>query len=106
MLLVYIYEYILLLIATIGTLTLVKKYRVATFNQVLAERKSVASASVVLAIFFTLLIGLRPMENGMAYMWADSANYNYTYQIREGIQFRLDLQAENLIWDNLFDVWV
>lgn len=105
MLLVYIYEYILLLIATIGTLTLVKKYRVATFNQVLAERKSVASASVVLAIFFTLLIGLRPMENGMAYMWADSANYNYTYQIREGMQFWFDLQAENLIWDNLFDMW-
>lgn len=104
MLLVDIYEYILLLIATIGTLNLVKKYRVATFNQVLAERKAVASASLVLAVFFTFLIGLRPM-GAMAWMWSDSANYNYSYNMREGAQFFFDPHAENLIWDNLFDWW-
>lgn len=100
-----LYEYILLLIATIGTLTLAKKYRVATFNQVLAERKAVESASIVLAVFFTLLIGLRPMGSGLSWMWADSANYDYSYNMREGMQFYFNPHTENLIWDNLFDWW-
>lgn len=100
-----LYEYILLLIATVGTLNLAKRYRVTTFNQVLAERKAVASASIVLAVFFTLLIGLRPMGPGLSWMWADSANYNYSYNMREGAQFFFDPHAENLIWDNLFDWW-
>lgn len=104
MLLVNIYLYILLLIATFGTLTLTKKYRVATFNHVLAERKSVASASILLAVFFTLLIGLRPM-GAMSWMWADSANYNFSYNLREGLPFFFDPKAENLIWDNMFDWW-
>lgn len=105
MLLVDIYEYILLLIATIGTLTLAKKYRLATFNQVLAERQSVANASIMLAVFFTLLIGLRPMGPGMSWMWGDSAGYNFQYNIRVGNPFFLDIDTENLIWDNLFDFW-
>lgn len=100
-----IYEYILLLVATIGTLTLAKRYRVAIFNQGLAEQKSVASMSIVLAVFFTFLIGLRPIENGMAAMWADTANYCYSYNLREGMQFWFNPHAENLIWDNLFDWW-
>lgn len=100
-----IYEYILLLVATIGTLTLAKRYRVAIFNQGWAEQKSVASMSIVLAVFFTFLIGLRPIENGMAAMWADTANYCYSYNLREGMQFWFNPHAENLIWDNLFDWW-
>lgn len=105
MLLVEIYEYILLLVATIGTLTLVGHYRFATFNQRLAERKSVAAASVALVVFFTLLMGLRPMENGKAWLWADSANYLFMYNLQEGAPFTLNLQTENLIWDNLFNFW-
>lgn len=105
MLLVDIYEYILLLIATIGTLTLAKKYQLATFNQVLAERQSVANASIMLAVFFALLIGLRPMGPSMAWMWADSAFYLHGYNLSEGMLFLFDPQAENFIWDNLFDFW-
>lgn len=104
MLLVDIYEYILLLIATIGTLNLTKKYKMATFNQVLAERKSVASASIVIAVFFSFLIGLRPLGN-MSWMWADTVNYEFIYNAHEGKHFFFTLQTENLIWDNIFDWW-
>lgn len=103
MLLVYIYQYIFLLITTIGTMTLVKQYRVANFNQALSERKSVSSASVVLAVFFTLLIGLRPMENGMSVMWADSAHYYYGYQKLEGSPFEWEFSTDEPIWEYLFN---
>lgn len=102
MLLVNIYEYILLLVATIGTLTLAKKYRRATFNQVLAERKSVALASIMLAVFFTLLIGLRPMGPGLSYMWGDSANYYNGYLMAEGDSFFIDFSVDEYLWQALF----
>lgn len=105
MLIVDLYENILLFVATIGTLILARKYKVATFNQVLAERKMVANASIFLCIFFSVLIGMRPMENGMAYMWADSAVYNNLYNESEGMPFVFNPQTENLIWDNLFYWW-
>lgn len=103
MLLVDIYEYILLLVATIGTLSLAKKYRVTAFNQVLAGRKTVEPASIMLAVFFTLLIGLRPMENGMAWMWADSANYYRGYLMQEGYPFQWELSTHEPIWEYLFN---
>lgn len=58
---------------------------------------------IILAIFLTLLIGLRPLEQ--AWMWADTGNYKHAYNAQEGNAFYFDGNATNIIWDNLFNYW-
>lgn len=103
--LVDIYQYLLLLIATIGTFIITDKYKVARFNYSLANRSRSNTVALLLCIFFTLLIGLRPMGPGLSGMWADSANYNYVYNMREGMPFIFNPLTDNIIWDNLFTFW-
>lgn len=103
MLLVDIYKYILLLVATIGTLVLTKKYKVATFNRASVESKAADPVSVVLCLFFAILIGLRPMEGGMGWIWGDSYNYYGGYLMQEGIASEWKFSFNEPIWGLLFN---
>lgn len=96
-----IYNYIFLFIATIVTVTVTKKYRVKTFKGSVVDTRMSDGIGLLLCVFFTFFIGLRPSGAG----FGDSSNYIYSYNICEGMQFWFDPHAENLIWDNLFDWW-
>lgn len=96
-----LYQYIFLFIATIATIVVTNKYRVRTFNSTIADTRLSDSIGLILCIFFAFFIGLRPPGAG----FGDSSNYIFSYSQREGTMFWFDSNAENLIWDNLFDWW-
>lgn len=103
--LVEIYEYLILLIVTIWTIQLSKQYSINTFNSLRSTYKKQENVILIFVAFLILLIGLRPMGPDTSWMWADSANYKHSYNIREGYSFVFNPYTENLIWDNLFDWW-
>ena len=105
MLLVDIYRYLILFIVGIWTYQLCQQYRARKFNSKSVNAASPQFGIIVLAIFLTLLIGLRPMDDRMSWMWVDSYNYKLMYNTSVGNPFVFNSLAENLIWDNLFNFW-
>lgn len=105
MLLVEFYRYFILIIVTIWTFRLSKQYQVGKFDPVKSNFKKQEVAIVLFAIILIFLIGLRPLENGMAWQWVDTGNYYRSYLQIEGDYFYFDSKATNLIWDNLFNFW-
>lgn len=71
------------------------KYRVGYSSMVIKN-----TFIFLLAIFFILLIGLRPTDD---FWFADSYWYNYNYNAQEGNPFVFTIDTSNVIWDNLFD---
>lgn len=56
---------------------------------------------LVVAMFFTVFVGLRPIAGE----FVDMMNYYGSYVLHEGSMFIFKPTAENLIWDNLFSWW-
>lgn len=59
-------------------------------------------SALLLCIFMVLFIGLRPVS---AEYFCDMSNYAKFYYLAEGMPYKINLAAQNLIWDNLFFLW-
>ncbi len=105
MLLVDIYKYLILLVVGIWTYQLSQQYRLRTFDVQNVNAASPQLGIMLLAVVLTLLIGLRPIDNRSAWMWGDTFNYKFLYNVRVGNPFVFNPLTENFIWDNLFDFW-
>lgn len=107
MLLVDIYRYLILFIVGIWTYQLSQQYRLRTFSVQDINAPSPQFGIIVLAVFLTLLIGLRPMDDRHAWMWVDSWHYRqlYNHYLSIGNSFVFNPLAENFLWDNLFVFW-
>ncbi len=58
---------------------------------------NISPICVILIIFFTFFIGLRPESVG-----ADTSQYIQNYEYEKGVVFQLNYDTENVIFDNLF----
>lgn len=103
MLLVEIYKYILLLVVSYFTYEQYVKYKYSFSDRSLVQGYELDYEGICLCVFFTLLIGLRPMENGLGYQWADSYWYNYNYKALEGRPFSFDITIEEPFFSNIFN---
>lgn len=101
----HIYQFCYLLIISIATFIAVGRYkRTVPVFSVYYKLKSNrdCSSALVLAIFLTLVIGLRAEDGD----FCDSLNYRlYYYTFYEGVPFQFNSAAENIIFDNLFAFW-
>lgn len=60
-----------------------------------------SGSTVLILLFFILFIGLRPTSG----VFVDMMNYYGFYTVLSGSTFHFNLNAENKIWDNLFEWW-
>lgn len=95
--LVEIYQLIYYGLVTILSIAQINLYK-NTLNHRDNERQR--TAVFFLVLFMILLIGLRPPDD---YWFADSFWYNSSYHKIEGCKFIFNRDADNLIWDNLFN---
>ena len=102
--LVDIYRYIILSIVTVLTFQQSNIYKRQTVNLKFAEGKQNDIMGFLLFVALTLMIGLRPIENGMAIQWADTSSYYRAYLLLEGIHFDFDSTPYEIIWTNLFNL--
>lgn len=103
MLQVHLYEYIILFVVTVLCCEQAQRYKNGTFNLTVANYTISDGIGLFLCIALTLLIGLRPLEHGMANQWGDTSNYYSGYLLREGGIFELDTTPYEYIWNNLFN---
>lgn len=99
------YQYLLLILVTLFTYQLCKRYRTTGFNQSLVDSRKAESIAFMLCILFSFLIGLRPIDVWTVNQWGDTAVYMDTYRVLNGTSFQFEWQAGNKIWDNLFSFW-
>lgn len=98
-----LYQYLLLLVASILTFIQYQKYELSTYDSTAANTLKTEYIGIALCVFFTLLIGLRPLQ--FAWQFGDSSAYKLSYRALAGRTFILNLSTTNIIWDNLFKYW-
>ena len=97
-----LYHTLYLGIVTILTIVIYARYRCCE-GQIDYYHERTDFKTLLLVIFFTLFIGLRPLSGKY---FVDMANYAEFYNyIYEGAPFKLDLSASNIIFDNIFAWW-
>ena len=97
-----LYETLYLAIVTILTVVLYSRYRYCDGTiEYYHERSDLKN--LLLVLLFALFIGLRPLSGKY---FVDMVNYAefYTY-LYEGEPFKLDLNTDNVIFDNIFAWW-
>lgn len=87
---------IYMLIVTILTYNIRKKYMVRDGNVMYAPNSSENNTALILCVFMITFIGLRPESP----IFADMLNYATGYRIREGEPMHLSWDAENKVFDN------
>ena len=98
------YEYLFLALITIFTIRQINQYKLANFDLAQTNMKRVEVTGFVLCVFFSFLIGLRPL-GARAWLWGDTVNYVDWYNVNAGIPFQFDRESTNKIWDNLLMFW-
>lgn len=89
-----LYKYVYLLLVSFLTFLLYNKYRVKTNN----SNYENTLGNIALVIFLIFFIGLRPISG---VYFQDMANYvEYYHAFYDGVPFRFDWNAENILFDN------
>ena len=100
------YYPIYLFIVSVLTLSVYSRYNARRFANTpyLQTKKWAADVPcLMLALFMTLFIGLRPVSYRY---FGDMGNYvAYYHQFYENVPFIFDPEAENVIWDNWWALW-
>lgn len=97
-----LYKPLFLAIVAILTLLISQKYLIINQSVIVNNRQG-DTRSIIVVIFFILFIGLRPLSG---IYFVDMANYNVDYNVfYDGVKFKFDFNAENLLFDNLFAFW-
>ena len=96
MLLASFYKYIYLLIVTVLTFSAKAVYanRIVQTKHIHGKHNQV----LLLTVFLVLFIGFRPHS----YVFVDTMNYVFGYEHDEGSLFVFDPDAENFLFDNIF----
>lgn len=92
------YDKIYLLVVCLCTLSCVGQYATSSpsYCETSSNRRGIV---LLLALFFTFFIGLRPIGTDL---FGDSAAYLHTYEaVHRGIPFVFDFKIANVIFDNL-----
>lgn len=101
MLIASLYYPFYLFLITILTFSIYRKYKVR--EELGTDAVGQNSGAVLLVVFLTFFIGLRPVSG---YFFVDMANYvEFYHALYEGVPFSFDWHAENLLFDNYF-AWV
>ena len=97
-----LYYDIYLLLVTILTIATYSQYKNRDEIYEVETRRSDILA-VLIVVFMSLFIGLRPLDGRY---FGDMANYaEYYHAFYEGINFVFERNTENMIFDNLFAWW-
>ncbi len=97
----YLYQHIYYLIITLLTIFIVNKYP-STFLRFKYHNSSYIGQAYLLAIFFILFIGFRPISGKY---FVDMSAYNFVYQQNFGARFWFEKDTDNFIFDNLI-LWM
>ena len=92
------YQPIYLALVSIITFYFISYYRQVDDELLNNRVRSDASSSFLCAIIAAIFIGLRPN----ARCFADTVNYVYFYRLLEGKTFNFNFNAENFLFDNLY----
>ena len=92
------YQPIYLALVSIITFYIVSYYRQVDYIQVDNRTRNGVLFSFLCAVIAAFFIGLRPN----AKCFADTVNYVYFYRLLEGKVFNFDVNAENFLFDNLY----
>ena len=95
-----IYQPFYLILITILTFVIMKKYATWGYTRFIRHNYSNVSSSFVLTFFLILFIGLRPLDGRY---FVDMTGYNMVYYWNHyNARFYLNWNSENFIFDNLF----
>lgn len=97
------YQFLFLLVISIVTFAYSGKYRLYSDDRIIiASSKTYRdSGAILMLIFMTLFIGLRPDS----YLFVDMMHYYNSYNLIEGSPFLFNPLSENVLFDNLFAFW-
>lgn len=93
----YLYQYTYLLVITTVSILCLLYYR---STDDLRHKKSILPA-ILLLIFMIFFIGLRPID----LEFIDMFDMSFIMDLRKGQDFVFDWDADNLIYDNLYNYW-
>lgn len=93
----HLYQYFYLFIVTIATIACVSEYKSVDS---LRHKKSLVPP-LLLLIFMIFFIGLRPID----LEFIDMFDMSFIMDLRKGQDFAFDWNADNLIYDNLYNYW-
>lgn len=94
----HLYQYIYLSVITIASILCLLYYKSVDD---LSTKKSMVP-SLLLLVFMIFFIGTRPIDE----VFVDMYDYAHIMDLRKGDAFVFDINAENLIYDNLQAYWV
>ena len=90
-------------VLTLGVYSRYNARRLSNIPYQLSRKWAADAPCLMLALFMTLFIGLRPVSYRY---FGDMGNYVAGYhQFYENVPFIFDPEAENLIWDNWWALW-
>ena len=94
-----IYEYIYIIIVIIMTYAIMSSYHGWDCERIANRNISNRVGLFLIALFFIVVIGLRPLS----YKFVDMMNYNsYYHTFHYGMPFKFNWDYENFLFDNLF----
>lgn len=98
-----LYSYVYLLLLTVLTIGCSLKYANYSESRITDKSYQQILPSLMLMVFMIIFIGFRPLDN----IFIDMNNYNRRYNafINLGDDFTVDFEVENLIFDNILNLF-
>ena len=96
-----IYQYIYLVIVIILTISVISQYDGMDYKKYINHSNASISTLIVITLFFTIAIGLRPLS----WVFVDMMNYYQDYQLQYGAPFAFSLEYDNFIFDNILPLF-